>query len=245
MRVDARQHVDLLVLLVQQVLQVAHLSLEHAYALLKRLCISTGKSSSAELVAGLAFEAHVEALGTAWADAVAAYLLGATAVACLGNARLVIGANLDHLHGKYTRHVGEVVEAASKKRGIQERLGRRTVDRAGDPIRGASASERSQQPAVNNWGQRASTVCLPAAVAATEVGAVGATEATVLVAAGAGDEGVGGGAEGYKGRRTAQRQGRGAMDAVEGCSRSCMAGGQAGRGWPSVRVADSLHARAS
>lgn len=101
---DARQHVDLLIFLVEQLLELAYFGLEHAHALLERLGVSSREGAAAELVAGLALESNIGALRAAWADAVAAYFLGATSVACLSNAGLAVGADLDHFHGQNSRH---------------------------------------------------------------------------------------------------------------------------------------------
>jgi hypothetical protein len=106
MRVHAREHVNLLVLLVEQLLELAHLGLQKPHALLQRLGVASREGAPAELVARLALESDIGALRTARADAVAAYLLGATAVACLGNAGLAVGADLDHLHGQDSGHGG-------------------------------------------------------------------------------------------------------------------------------------------
>ena len=106
MRVYPRQHVNLLVFFVEQILQLANLGLERPHALLKRLCVTTWEGATAELVACLALEADVDALSAAGADAVAANFLGATSVAGLGNARLGGGPDLDNFHGKNSRHGG-------------------------------------------------------------------------------------------------------------------------------------------
>lgn len=87
---DAREHVDLLVLLVEQFLELAYFGLEDSHALLEGLGVAPGEGATAELVTGLALEADVCALCAAWTDAVAAYLLGAAAVACLGDAALAV-----------------------------------------------------------------------------------------------------------------------------------------------------------
>jgi len=100
-----RQHIDLLILFVQQVLQFPHFRLERAYSLLQRLGVSTRECSSTELVARLALEAHVGTLRAAWPDAIAAYLLAAAAITGLGNPALRIRPNLDHLHRQYPRHL--------------------------------------------------------------------------------------------------------------------------------------------
>ena len=70
-----RKHIDLLILLVEQLLQLADLSFQLSYALLERLGVASGKCATAELVAGLAFESDVGALRAAWSYTVAADLL--------------------------------------------------------------------------------------------------------------------------------------------------------------------------
>jgi hypothetical protein len=104
--VDAGKHVNLLILLVEQFLQLAYFSLQEPYSLLQRFGVPSGKGTTAELIAGLTLEADVGALGAARTDAIAAYLLGATAVACLGNAGLAIGADFNHFHGQDSGHDG-------------------------------------------------------------------------------------------------------------------------------------------
>ena len=89
-RVHSREHVDLLILLVEQLLELAHLALQQSHALFQRLGVSARESAAAELVAGLALEANVGALRAAGADAVAPDLLGATSVAGLGDAGLAV-----------------------------------------------------------------------------------------------------------------------------------------------------------
>jgi hypothetical protein len=98
------QHVDLLVLLIQQILQFPHFGLQRTYSLLQRFGISTRERSSTELVAGLALEADVGTLRAAGSYAIAAYLLAATAITGLGNPALRTRPNLDHFHRKYARH---------------------------------------------------------------------------------------------------------------------------------------------
>lgn len=101
-----RKHIDLLILLVEQLLQLADLSFQLSYALLERLGVASGKCATAELVAGLAFESNIGALGATWANAIAAYLLRAAPVAGLCNAGLAARPDFDHFHGKYSRHFG-------------------------------------------------------------------------------------------------------------------------------------------
>jgi len=72
---DAREHVDLFVLFVEQVLQLPNLGLEAAHTLFERLGVAARKGSPAELIAGLALEAYILALGAAGSDAIAADFL--------------------------------------------------------------------------------------------------------------------------------------------------------------------------
>jgi hypothetical protein len=97
--VHAREHVNLLIFLVEQVLQLAHFRFQQSHSLLQRFGVSSREGAATELVAGLAFESDVCALRAAWADAIAAYLLRATSVACLGDASLTACPDFDHFHG--------------------------------------------------------------------------------------------------------------------------------------------------
>lgn len=101
---NAGEHVDLLIFLVEQLLELAHFGLQHAHTLLERLGVTPGEGATAELVAGLALESNVGALRAARADAVATYFLGATSVAGLSNAGLAVGADFDHFHRQNSRH---------------------------------------------------------------------------------------------------------------------------------------------
>jgi len=103
---NAREHINLLIFLVEQLLQLAHLCLQESYALLQRLGISSWEGATAQLVAGLAFESDVGALRATGADSVAAYFLGATSVAGLGDAGLATLPDFDYLHRQYSRHDG-------------------------------------------------------------------------------------------------------------------------------------------
>ena len=100
------EHINLLILLVQQVLQLPHFSLQRAHSLLQGFRISTRKCSSAELIARLALEADVGTLRAAGADPIAAYLLAAAPITGLGNSALRIRPNLDHFHRQDSRHLG-------------------------------------------------------------------------------------------------------------------------------------------
>jgi len=104
--VHPREHVDLLVLLVQQVLQLPHLALEDADALLERLGVAAREGAPAELVARLALEADVRTLRAAGADAVASDLLAPAAIAGLCYPDLGGRADLDDLHREDARHGG-------------------------------------------------------------------------------------------------------------------------------------------
>ncbi len=98
-RVHLGQHVQLLILLIQQILQFANFSFEGTHSFFKRLGISARERSSTQLVAGLALEADIGALGATRPNAIASYLLTSAAVAGLGNATLGSGSHLDHFHG--------------------------------------------------------------------------------------------------------------------------------------------------
>jgi hypothetical protein len=109
MRVDTGKHIDFFIFLVEQFFQLTYFTLEYSDPLLKRLGIAPRKGAAAELVACFALEADICALGATWADAIAAYFLGAAPVAGLGNAGLAIGAHLDHLHRQDAGHVGSLL----------------------------------------------------------------------------------------------------------------------------------------
>ena len=95
---DLGKEVDLLVSFVQEVLQLSNLGLQSPDPLFKRFGISSRESSSTELVAGLALEADVLALGAAGGDAIAANLLAAASIARLSDSALRVRSNLDDLH---------------------------------------------------------------------------------------------------------------------------------------------------
>ncbi len=103
--VHGGEHVNLFVLFVEQVLELADLALELADALLERLGVAARKGAAAELVAGAALEADVCALRACRAGAVAANLFAAAPVAGLSDAALGAGADLDDLHGEYAGHL--------------------------------------------------------------------------------------------------------------------------------------------
>lgn len=92
------EHVDLLVLLIEEVLEISHLGLQRAHPILERLCVSSGEGATAEFVAGLALETDVGTLGAARSNAVATDLLASTAIAGLGDTALGAVAHLDDFH---------------------------------------------------------------------------------------------------------------------------------------------------
>lgn len=104
--VHSGEHVNFLVLFVEQVLEFADLALELADAFLERLGVAARKGAAAEFVAGAALEADVGALRACRAGAVAANLFAAAPVAGLGDAALRAGADFDDLHGKNAGHLG-------------------------------------------------------------------------------------------------------------------------------------------
>ncbi len=95
---DAREHVDLLVLFVEQVLELAHFGLETSDAVFQRLCVTSRKSSPTQLVARLALEPDIGALRTAWSYAVTPDLLAATPVTGLCDPTRRSAPHANHLH---------------------------------------------------------------------------------------------------------------------------------------------------
>lgn len=95
---NSREHIDLLVLFVQQILQFSYFGFETSYSILQRLSVATWESSAAQLVAGFTFEPDVGTLGTSWSDTVTSDLLASASIAGLGNAALRGAAHPDHLH---------------------------------------------------------------------------------------------------------------------------------------------------
>jgi hypothetical protein len=105
--VNAREHVDFLILFVQQILEISDLCLEGSHTFLQRFGISTWERAAAQFVACFALETNVGALGTAWSNAIAANLLASATITGLGDPALSAGAtNLDHFHGQDTGHFG-------------------------------------------------------------------------------------------------------------------------------------------
>lgn len=103
-----REHVNLLILLVQQILQVFDLCLQGSHSFLQRLGITTGESTAAQLITRFALETNVGALGTAWSDAIATNLFASATITGLGDPALSAGAtDLDHFHGQDTGHFGK------------------------------------------------------------------------------------------------------------------------------------------
>jgi len=102
-----REHVDLLILLIQQFLQIFDLRLQRSYSFLQRLGITTRESTAAQLITRFALETNVGALGAAGSDAVATNLLTSAPITGLGDPALTAGAtDLDHFHGQDTGHFG-------------------------------------------------------------------------------------------------------------------------------------------
>jgi len=99
-----RQHVDFLIFLVQQILELSNFGFQGTDSLLQRLSVSTRECPSAEFIACLALKAYVGALRAARSDSIASYLLAATAITSLGNPALRIRPNLDNFHRQYSRH---------------------------------------------------------------------------------------------------------------------------------------------
>ena len=72
------EHVNLLVLFIQQVFQFPHFSLQCPHPILQRLGVSAWKGPPTQLIAGLALESDIGTLGTTWSDTVATNLLAPT-----------------------------------------------------------------------------------------------------------------------------------------------------------------------
>lgn len=60
------EHLDLLVLLVQKILQLANFTLENSHTLLQGLGVAPRKGPPTELVRRLALKAHIRALRARW-----------------------------------------------------------------------------------------------------------------------------------------------------------------------------------
>jgi hypothetical protein len=72
-RVYSGQHIDLFILLIQQVLQFPDFGFQPSNAIFQRLCVASREGSSAQLVTRLTLEANVGALGATWSDAIASW----------------------------------------------------------------------------------------------------------------------------------------------------------------------------
>lgn len=101
------EHVDLFVLLIQQIFQVANLSLQDPDPLLQTFGVSSGECTPAQLVAGLALEPDVGTLRAAWSYPIASDLLAPTSITGLGDSALRAGSHLDDLHRQNARHIGD------------------------------------------------------------------------------------------------------------------------------------------
>lgn len=100
-----REHVDLLIFLVQQVLQVSDFGLQSSHTLLQRLGIATREGSAAQFVARFTLETDIGALCAARANTITSDLFASTSITGLSNPALCTGAtDLDHFHGQDTRH---------------------------------------------------------------------------------------------------------------------------------------------
>jgi hypothetical protein len=99
------QHVDLLVLFVQQILQILDFCFQGSHTLLERLGVTTRESPAAQFIARSTFETDVGALCTAGTNAIAADFLASASVTGLGDSTGGTGAtDLDYFHGQDTRH---------------------------------------------------------------------------------------------------------------------------------------------
>ena len=103
---NAREHIYLFILFVQQILEISNFGLQGAHSFLQRLGVSTGEGTATELVAGFAFEADIGALCTTGTDAVATDLLASATITGLGDTTLRAVPDLDHFHRENSRHVG-------------------------------------------------------------------------------------------------------------------------------------------
>lgn len=102
-----RKHIDLLILLVQQVLQISDFRLQGSHSFLQRFGIATREGPAAQLVARSALETNIGALCAAGSNAIASDLFTSTSVTGLGDPALCAGAaDFDHFHGQDTWHFG-------------------------------------------------------------------------------------------------------------------------------------------
>lgn len=108
-RMYTREHINLLILFIQQVLEIPNFRLQGAHSFLQRLGISTRESTATELVASFAFEADIGALCTTGTDAVATDFLASATITGLGDTTLRAVPDLDHFHRENSRHVGRML----------------------------------------------------------------------------------------------------------------------------------------
>jgi len=92
------QHIDLFILFVQQVFEIADFGFQHANAFLERFGVSAGKSPPAELIAGATLKPNIGTLRARRSDSIASYLFASASVTGLGYPALRAGAHLDDLH---------------------------------------------------------------------------------------------------------------------------------------------------
>lgn len=103
---DSREHIDLFVLLIQQVLEIPDFRLQRAYSFLQGFGVAARESATTQFIARFALEANVGALSATWSDAVTTDLLASASITGLGNTTLGAVADLDHFHRKNSRHFG-------------------------------------------------------------------------------------------------------------------------------------------
>lgn len=101
---DARQDINLLVFLVQEIFQFPHFGFQRPDPFFQGLSVTSRESSSTKLIAGLTHEADVGALRTAGRDSITAYFLAPTAITSLSNPALSTRPHLDDLHWENARH---------------------------------------------------------------------------------------------------------------------------------------------
>lgn len=106
---NSREHIDLLIFLVKQLFQFANFSFQTPHTILQRLCVTSWKGSSTQLVTRFTFKSDIGTLRTGRADSIAAYLFASATITGLCYTALVGRTHPYHLHRKYARHIGDVV----------------------------------------------------------------------------------------------------------------------------------------
>lgn len=155
------QHIDLLILLIQQIFQFPDLQLQLAHALLQGLGISPRKGAPAQLVAGAALEADIGTLGTTRSDTIATDLLAAAAVAGLGDSALGTGAHFDNLHRQDARHLNGLSVYTSLASSSIGALGDRNAEIGRCVVDNVESSRRVRlrSTRVAGWIERAPRRC--------------------------------------------------------------------------------------